>query len=515
MNHFYRKIIFVICFSFVMQLLVSCGGGSPTPDNINTNASVSNVASFAATAGDTSVSLSWQNPALNFSGVMLRRGVTCPATPTAGTFVIDTMGSLTVDADLTNGTTYCYTAFAHDSNSHYSSGVTAHAMPVASAAPVASYVAVSAGGIHSLAIKSDGTLWTWGFNDQGELGDGCTFGQNCNNRYSPTKVGADNSWTAVSGGTVHSAAIKQNGTLWSWGENSSGQIGTGCSGSTCWYISTPTQITTDTNWASTSAGGFFTAAIKTDGTLWAWGSNYSGQLGDGCSPMSTCVASSIPKKIGTDTDWASVAAGANHVIALKSNGTLWAWGMNFDGQLGNAAQSPTAYSSVPVQIGTDTDWKSIATGDMHSLAIKTNGTLWAWGDNDWGQLGITCTSSCISVSAPIQVGTDVNWKEVDGGANLTIAVKTDGTVWTWGSFSTSTGTSSSLPVMVGTGTSWSKVSAGGGGGNSGIGGIGGGHFMALESMSPGGYKLMDWGTNVEGQLGVGTAYPVWNPTRVY
>jgi alpha-tubulin suppressor-like RCC1 family protein len=515
MAHCCRHIILVVCFSFVMQLLVSCGGGGggSSPSNNNTNSSVSNVISFAATAGDTSVSLSWENPPSNFAGVMLRRGVTCPATPTSGTLVADTMGTSTLDSGLTNGTTYCYAAFVHDSSNNFSSGVTAYAMPVASTvASVASYVAVSAGGIHTLAIKSDRTLWTWGYNEEGELGDGCTFGLNCYNRNSPTQVGSDNTWGAVSGGTTHSAAIKQNGTLWSWGDNSSGQIGTGCSDSTCFYISTPTQVTTDTNWASTSAGGFFTVAIKTDGTLWAWGNNYAGQLGDGCSPMSTCIESAIPKKIGTNTDWASVAAGGNHVIALKTNGTLWAWGINDYGQLGNAAQSPTAYSSVPVQIGTDTDWKSITAGDMHSLAIKTNGTLWAWGDNDWGQLGITCLTSCSSVSAPIQVGTDANWKDVDGGFNLTIAVKTDGTVWAWGNFSSSTGTSSSVPVQVGTGTSWSKVSAGGGGGTSGIGG---GHFMALESMNPSGYKLMGWGTNMYGQLGIGTASPVWNPIQVY
>ncbi len=229
--------------------------------------------------------------------------------------------------------------------------------------------------------------------------------------------------------------------------------------------------------------------------------------------MSSCVSKATPTKIGTDADWASVAAGANHVIALKTNGTLWSWGINDYGQLGNGTNSPTAYGSVPVQIGTDTDWKTITVGDMHSLAIKTNGTLWAWGDNDSGQLGITCQALCSTVvNQPTQVGTDANWKGVDGGFDLTIAVKTDGSIWAWGDFSSSTGTSSSVPLRVETGTAWSKVSAGGGGG---LSGIGGGHFLALESMSPSGYKLMSWGTNMKGQLGIGTASPVWSPTRVY
>jgi alpha-tubulin suppressor-like RCC1 family protein len=506
-NH--RHVIHIICFALLMQLLVSCGNGggssSSNNNNSNSNGSVSNVTSFATSAGDTWVSLTWVNPTSNFSGVMLRRDVTCPATPSSGTLVSDTTGTTALDSSLTNGTSYCYVAFVYDNNNDYSSGATAYATPRAS------YVAVSAGGIHTLAIKSDHTLWAWGYNVGGELGDGCTFG-NCNNRYSPGQVGSDNTWSAVSAGTAHSVAIKQNGTLWSWGDNGDGEIGTGCSGSGCFYYSTPTQITTATNWASISAGGFFTIAIKTDGTLWAWGSNYAGQLGDGCTPMSSCANKTTPTQIGTDTDWAAVSAGGNHVIALKTGGTLWTWGINDYGQLGNGAPGPTAYSSVPVKIGTATNWKAIAAGDMHSLAIKTDGTLWAWGDNDYGQLGITCSGSCSSAGAPTQVGTDTNWKDVDGGFDLTIALKTDGTVWTWGDFSTATGASSSVPVRVGTGTAWSKVSAGGGGGTSGIGG---GHFMALQNMSPSGYQLMGWGTNMYGQLGIGTALPVWSPTAVH
>ncbi len=504
-----RHIILTMYFLFLMNLLLSCGGGgggaSSNDNNNNNTNSVPNVTSFAATPGDTWVSLSWANPTSNFSGVMMRRGATCPATPSAGTLVSDTTGTTALDSSLTNGTSYCYTAFVHNSGGSYSSGATVYATPKAS------YVAISAGGIHTLAIKSDGTLWAWGFNDQGELGNGCVFGSTCANRYSPGQVGSDNTWSAVSGGTAHSVALKQNGTLWSWGDNSSGQIGTGCTG-TCFYYSTPNQITADTDWASISAGGFFTAAIKTDHTLWAWGNNYAGQLGDGCVKGSSCVSKATPTTVNTDTDWAAVAAGANHVLALKTNGTLWAWGINDYGELGNAAQSPTAYSSVPVQIGTDTDWKALAAGDMHSLAIKTNRTLWAWGDTDYGQLGITCLASCLTASAPMQVGTDTDWKEVDGGNKLTLAVKTNGSIWAWGNFSLSTGGSTSVPTQVGTGTTWSKISAGGGGGTSGIGG---GHFMALQSRSPSGYTLMGWGTNMQGALGIGTASPVWSPAPVY
>lgn len=507
MTHLNRNHILTIGCFFLTQLLVSCGGGgSSSGSSTDTNTSVPNVASFTATAGDTWVSLSWVNPTSNFSAVMVRRGTTCPANPSSGTLVSDAAGTSFVDAGLSNDTTYCYVAFAHDSSGHYSSGVSD------SAKPVASYADIAAGGIHTLALKSDGTLWTWGADDWGQLGDGCTYASTCYNHYSPGQVGTDNTWSKVSAGTVHSVAIKSDGTLWSWGDNTSGQIGTGCADTSCFYYSTPTQTTTDTKWASISAGGFFTVAIKTDGTLWAWGDNNSAQLGDGCVPRSTCADKAIPTQIGTDTNWVAVAAGSNHVLALKANGTLWAWGNNSEGQIGNGLIGVDAYNTAPAQIGNDTDWKTVAAGDMHSLAIKTNGTLWSWGGDDWGQLGDSCASlPCTSKTTPTQVGSDTHWKDADGGFNLTIALKTDGTVWVWGNYATSTGTASSTPLQVGTGTAWSKVSAGGGGGYSGVGG---GHFLSLESMVPNGSMLNSWGTNMQGALGLGTAYPVWTPSHV-
>lgn len=508
-----RHLLVCVCYLSAILLLVSCGGSggsssSSGDTNSNNTPTVSDVTSFSATAGDASVSLSWQNPSSGIAGVMLRRGLTCPGTPAEGVQVADTGGTSVFDSGLANGTTYCYAAFVYDGSGNFSSGVTIYASPVAPT--TVPYAAVSAGGIHSLAIKSDGTLWAWGFNDLGQLGDGCVFNQTCYDRASPLQVGSDTTWSSVSAGTTHSSAIKENGTLWSWGDNSSGQIGTGCSDSSCFYISTPSQVGADTDWASVSAGGFFSVAIKSDGTLWAWGANHYGQLGDGCTL--NCVESAVPIQVGTDTDWTKVAAGANHVVALKQNGTLWAWGINDHGQLGDGTAGADSFSSIPVQIGNEADWNSIGAGDTYSLAIKTDGTLWAWGDNDAGELGLSCSGSpCSWIYTPTQVGMDTDWKEVDGGFNRTLAVKTDGSLWAWGSHASSTGTALYEPTQVGTGTQWLKVSAGGGGGFSGIAG---GHFMALESIAPGEYKLSAWGTNISGQLGIGTWYPVWVPTAV-
>lgn len=492
----------------VMQLLVSCGGGGGASSGTDdSHTAVANVVSFGATAGNASVSLSWVNPATaNFAGVVVRRDLSCPATPVAGTLVADTVGTSAFDTGLSNGTTYCYRAFAYDSNGYYASGVGVYARPDATVTATA-YASVAAGGIHTLAIKADGTLWAWGAGDWGQLGNGCDFYLNCyiDQRW-PKQVGTDSTWKIISGGTVHSAALKKDGSLWAWGDNSSGQIGTGCNDSSCFYYSTPTQTGTDKGWVSLSTGGFFTTALKSDGTLWSWGDNYAGVLGDGCAPKSSCVDRAVPTQIGTETDWAMVAAGGNHVLALKTNGTLWAWGSNYDGQIGNGVPGYDAYVSTPLQIGTDTGWRFVAAGDMHSLAIKSNGTLWAWGHNNAGQLGVTCSGSCPPITVPTQVGSDTDWKEVDGGFALTMATKTDGTVWAWGNFSSSTGSALNVPTRVGSWTSWSKVSAGGGGGFSGTGG---GHFMGFA-----GEYLMGWGTNMYGQLGIGTASPVWNPSKV-
>jgi alpha-tubulin suppressor-like RCC1 family protein len=151
--------------------------------------------------------------------------------------------------------------------------------------------------------------------------------------------------------------------------------------------------------ASVAAGDEFTVAVRRDGTLWAWGSNDWGQLGDG-----TFTARTSPEQIGTATDWASVAAGYSHTVAIRSDGTLWAWGYNNDGQLGDGT---TTNNTSPEQIGTATDWASVTAGHQHTVAIRSDGTLWAWGDNSLGQLGDGKAPSISYV--PEQIGTATNW----------------------------------------------------------------------------------------------------------
>ncbi|WP_208029780.1 RCC1 domain-containing protein [Rhabdothermincola sediminis] len=201
---------------------------------------------------------------------------------------------------------------------------------------------------------TSGTLWAWGYNGDGQLGTGDTTDQT-----SPVQIGTGTDWASVTAGDSHTVAIRTDGTLWAWGRNGYGQLGTGDTTNR----TSPVQIGTGTDWASVTAGYYHTVAVRTDGTLWAWGWNLFGQLGTGDTTNRTS-----PVQIGTGTDWASVTAGYSHTVAIRTDGTLWAWGYNSDGQLGTGDY--TSHAS-PVQIGTGTDWASVTTSYLHTVAVRT------------------------------------------------------------------------------------------------------------------------------------------------
>ena len=273
---------------------------------------------------------------------------------------------------------------------------------------------VSAGSSHTVAIKKDGTLWAWGYNYNGQLGDGTTI-----DRHSPVQIGVDNSWSSVSAGSNHTVAIKKDGTLWAWtyfwsAPGVSIPLG---------ILYSPVQIGADNNWSSVSAGQNHAVAIKKDGTLWAWGSNWVGQLGDGTAGTSRYS----PVQIGVENNWSSVSANSsNHTVAIKKDGTLWAWGRNEYGRLGDGT---TIDRHSPVQIEMDVNWSSVSAGYNHTVAIKKDGTLWAWGRNEYGQLGNGTTTDRHS---SVQIEMDVNWSSVSAGHNHAVAIKKDGTLWAWG-----------------------------------------------------------------------------------
>ena len=368
----------------------------------------------------------------------------------------------------------------------------------------------SAGSGHTVAIKTDGSLWTWGSNYEGKLGDG-TSGSGTNKTI-PTRIGTDTDWVFISAGNDHTMAIKTNGSLWAWGRTYEGQLGDGTSGSGT-NKTIPTRIGTDTDWKSVYAGWSNTFAIKTDGTLWAWGRNYFGELGDG-----TTTDRNTPTRIGTDTNWASVSAGSTHTVAIKTDGSLWAWGRNRYGQLGDGTITIYDYydyensvyvyidnndKSIPTRIGTDANWASVSAGDENTIAIKTDGSLWAWGINYTGQLGDGTSGSETGKTTPTRIGTDTNWVSVSMESRFhTVAIKTDGSLWAWGynnygQLGDGTGGgghydysgNKSSPTRIGSDTNWASVSVREGG------------TLAIKI----GGSLWAWGSNTHGRIGDGTS----------
>lgn len=294
------------------------------------------------------------------------------------------------------------------------------------------------------AIKTDGTLWTWGAGNY--LGQNSTVSKS-----SPVQVGALTDWSVVSTGSLHCLALKTNGTIWSWGDASSGQLGQGA----LVALSSPVQIGALSTWASVSAGRRSSLAINTSGALWSWGGNLYGELG-----LNTTANTSSPVQVGALTNWLSAnGGGLNNCAAIKTDGTLWTWGKGTHGQLGLTS---VVNVSSPTQVGALSNWQSISPkGAYFCLAVKTDGTLWSWGYNGNGQLGQNNTTY---QSSPVQVGALTNWRSASGGSGFCAAIKTDGTLWSWGfGFQGPLGlgdtVNRSSPVQVGALTTWTIVSA--------------------------------------------------------
>jgi alpha-tubulin suppressor-like RCC1 family protein len=316
---------------------------------------------------------------------------------------------------------------------------------------------VACGYLHTAAIKIDGTLWTWGLNSYGRLGDGTVIQRNI-----PTVISASaTTWKQVAGGRFHTAAVKTDGTLWTWGRNNSGQLGDGTSGN---ISTTPAQTSAGaTTWKQVACGYAHTAAIKIDGTLWAWGQNAYRQLGDNTNVQRT---SPVQISIGA-TNWKQVACGDYHTVAIKTDGTLFAWGSNSQGQIGDGTLGINRTIPTQISVGT-TNWKQVACGQYHTAAIKTDGTLWTWGRNNEGQLGINLSGAGNDRSTPVTTfAGGTNWKQVACGLYNTIAVKTDGTVWGWGRNDlgqvgiNNTTDPISIPTKIyGAGTNWKQVACG-------------------------------------------------------
>ena len=264
---------------------------------------------------------------------------------------------------------------------------------------------VSTGANHTMIIKTDDSLWAWGRNSEGQLGNGTiTTRDNNNDSYTPIKI--MDSIASVSVGYSYTMAIQKDGSLWAWGWNCYGQLGNGGDGNETDSIGRPVQtipVKIMDDVASVSAGNYHTMAIKSDESLWAWGWNYSGELGDGTASGRddnfNIIDNNRNSPIKVMDSVVSVSAGRDHTMIIKTDGSLWAWGSNEHGLIGKASSSrpigaaPARSAQLPIKIMDSI--ASISTG-KHTLALKTDGSVWAWGYNDSGQLGDGTTKDRLS-----------------------------------------------------------------------------------------------------------------------
>jgi alpha-tubulin suppressor-like RCC1 family protein len=326
--------------------------------------------------------------------------------------------------------------------------------PVQTISAGSQWKTISSGRFSSASIKTDGTLWLWGCGLCGRLGNNSTI-----NRSSPVQTVSNvATWKQVSLGDEFVGAIKTDGTLWLWGDAANGVLGNNSTIDRSSPVQTVSNVAT---WKQVSVSGTHSAAVKTDGTLWLWGSGGNGRLGNN----STINQSSPVQTVSNVATWKQVSLGSGFSAASKTDGTLWLWGNGANGRLGN---NSTLDQSSPVQtITTGTNWKQVSTSSAAgtSAVIKTDGTLWLWGFNGSGELG---NNSTIDQSSPVQtVSTGNNWKQVGlpsgpaGGA--TASIKTDGTLWLWGcnnagqlGNNSTTNVSSPAQTIIG-GQSWKDV----------------------------------------------------------
>ncbi len=334
------------------------------------------------------------------------------------------------------------------------------------------FISISRGVNHTLGIGIDGSLWAWGDNSYGQIGDGSFQYQSL-----PIQIGKDLDWKIVVASIDLSFAIKDDGSLWAWGSNYAGRLGLG---SNTVAYGVPTRVGND-KWNFISSGAHNIHGIKSDGSLWYWG------WGAGLfNEFNNILA---PKKFGTESNWKFVScsnvgqSGIWTNYGIKNDGSLWSWGHNIYGLLGIGYEKDTLISS-PNRIGIDNDWTYITNAEEHVAALKSDGSLWTWGNNPFGQLGNAPYYFVSTV--PTKVGLENNYLKVDIGYNYSLAVQKDGSLWGWGrlkwiKYDSDSLQSSIIPLQVGVDNDWKEISS-----TSGI------TYAIKKDLS-----LFRWGNNVK------------------
>jgi len=360
---------------------------------------------------------------------------------------------------------------------------------------------ICGGGLHSLALCSNSSVMAWGYNLNGQLGLGDTLDRHTPQQvHGPGNVGFLTGITALTSGgnplagVSFSLALKNDGTVWGWGWNHYGQLGCGDTISRKF----PVQVSNLNGVIAIAGGGYHSFALKSDGTVWTWGRNYRGELGVG-DTISTTTPVQVhgPGNIGFLTGIIAIGGGGwGHTLALKNDGTVWSWGQNFYGQLG---LGDTTDRHVPTQVAI-TGITAISGGGGHSYVLKNDGTVWAWGFNQLNQMGDSTSTNQYS---PVKVKILTGITAISGGAAHGLALKNDGTVWAWGfnqfgQIGDSTTANAAVPLQVKLLSGVSRISAGGG------------HSMVVKNDG----TVWAWGYNVYGELGDGTTAQELLPIQV-
>lgn len=277
---------------------------------------------------------------------------------------------------------------------------------------------VSAGENFASAINSDGYLYVWGFGANGQLGNGSDDSSTI-----PVMLSGHSNFIDVSCGHNYMGSVKSDGSIWMWGNGDDNQLGNSSTNSSTVPVQLITSFSSNRNiWKTISCGYNYCFAISKDDGLWSWGNNSYGQLGSG-----DYLNRPQARRTLNSGDWKSISCGKSHTVGIKNDRSLYATGDNTYGQLGTGnLENRSSF----IRVGTDNDWKQVSCGENYTIAIKTNGTIWSWGTNDSGQLGLGV--GIASTSKPTQVSSDATWKQVSCGSFSSSAVKTDGSLWVWG-----------------------------------------------------------------------------------
>lgn len=382
---------------------------------------------------------------------------------------------------LTEQTTFWYRVYATrgEDQSNTTPAVSATTLAFVQYQPLSSF------GDHTLLLASEGEALSWGRNDKGQLGNGSQA-----NGYEPTGLIEVGGFSNVAAGTAHSVGVRGDGTVWAWGSNSAGQLGSNVGTS-----SVPTVVPGVTGVVQVAAGGAHTVALSEDGTVHAWGSNVDGQLGQGSTSSSEPpeVVPGLPQIV-------AVASGQSHTLGLDVDGTVWSWGANHYGQLGTGSAELSV--ATPTQVSIPDDVIAIAAGAFHSMALTLDGTVYTWGRNLHGELGLGGTADA---STPQEVtGLTEPIIGLSAGDGHTLALTETGTLWSWGwnhegQLGRGDKVSSTVPVEVLGLTDVDSLAAGAT------------HSVARTTTG----ELWTWGANSFGQLGNGSTVDATAPIRVF